>query len=285
MKPILITLLLVALTTGCLKDIRPDRIEGATEPNAEMKGRALLDRAAKTQGVENFRRHPTYQMVIHDEWKGFVARAGNPWPQSEVDVRLSYRTNSFDGRAEFLSGKKSGATWGLQAWRTYEIEPGGDATFKKNNDAKFIIPAIQYLTEFVFRDHRDKVVSYAGATVIDGSTYERVYVTWGSMEPSKQHDQYVAYIDQKTGMLSKLEYTIREFASFVQGTVHYDDFREIDGVLLPMTQSITGKPTHSPDKYLHRISVKEFTFGVPSVESFCVDGSLAPVGDRKLAQK
>ena len=103
------------------------------------------------------------------------------------------------------------------------------------------------------------------------------------MEPSRQHDQYVAYIDPSTGLIRKLQYTLREFARFVQFTMHYDDYVEVAGVKIAQQQSLTGKPDDSPDKFMHRITVKHVEFGTPPATTFVVDEGLPVLGDQKLA--
>jgi hypothetical protein len=104
------------------------------------------------------------------------------------------------------------------------------------------------------------------------------------MKPSNDHDQFVAYIDAKTGMLAKLHFTIRDFAGFAVGKMHYSDFREIAGIKIPFQESITDTPTDSPDDYLHRFMISKVEFGVPSLETFQVDKAITLIGDKKVAQ-
>lgn len=284
MSRLLVATLLIA-ASGCLADIRPEPLNAVETPSAqlEQRGRDLLRTAATAHGAAAFAGYDTYELEVEDHWKGLLGRAGNPWPDNLAHIALHYRANSFDGRATFLGGKKEGWTWGMQSWKTYEASPDGEVRFKKNKDARFILAAVQYLNEFVFRDHRDNVVAYGGTETLDGVRYEKVYVTWTSMEPSKQHDQYVAYIEPATGLVRKLHYTVREYAGFIQATMHYDDFVEVSGVMVPSRQSITTKPSDSADDYLHRITVKKAQFGTPPVSTFVVDEGLGLIGDQKLA--
>jgi len=201
----------MVLASGCTADIRPDafaKVERVS-PDVEQRGRALLARAAEVHGAASFGAKQTYTMVIHDEWRG-IARMMNPWPEHDVDVRLSYRSGSFDARAEFLSGEEEGKTWGMQAWKTYTAGAGEEPMFEQHDDAAFILPAIQYLNEFVFRSHDDQLVSYLGTEEIRGKTYERVFVTWESLTPSASADQYIVYIDPDTGRVDKIGYTVRD---------------------------------------------------------------------------
>jgi hypothetical protein len=287
MSKVLLIFICALVVGGCRADIRPDSIAELKTPSqtAEQRGRELLQHAANLQGVDAFQSHQTYQLTATDNWQGLMPRAINPWPDREANLRLSYRGGSFDARAEFLKGEKKGWTWGLQSWRAYEISPTGEVSFQKNDDASFILPALQFLTEFIFRDHKDNVVSYAGDETINGTTYNRVYVTWNDMEPSDDHDQFVAYIDAKTGMLRKLHFTIRDFAGFAEGTMHYADFREMAGIKIPFQESITDTPTDSPDDYLHRFTISKVEFGVPSLETFQVDKTITPIGDKKVTQR
>ena len=275
---------LAAVAVGCRSDIRPDALRGIEQPSAgaEQRGRAMLARAAQVHGAEAFRAHEAYTMTVRDEWRG-MATMLNPWPADEVHVELSFRSNTFDARARFLEGDLSGSVWGMQSWRTYEEVPGKARRFVDNDDARFILPAIQYLAEFVFRDHSGQVVAALDPIEIDGARYERVFLTWSSLEPSDDHDQYIVYLEPKTGRVAKIEYTVRDMMSMATGAIHFEEYARVEGVLVPMRQSVTFAAVDSPDSYAHRITVERVMFGEPGVDAFVVDDGLDALGDEKVS--
>lgn len=269
--------------SGCLADIRPRDFQEVKEVSAsdEARGRELLERAAKAHGIEKFSQIQTYTMRVRDQWRGVMPRMLNPWPDHEVDVRLSYRAGSFDGRAEFLDGSLRGHTWGLQSWRAYQVDEEQALAFEPNGDAEFILPAIQYLNEFVFRDHSSQIVTYMGRREVSGKSYEAVFVTWDGLSPSKHTDQYIAYIDPDTDRVDKLYFTVRDQMKMATGAIHYEDVRDVDGVLFAFKQYVTLNVDQEPEAYAHLISVSSVELDAVEASVFSVNDELSELGDVK----
>lgn len=187
---------------------------------------------------------------------------------------MSYRIGTFDARATFPSGKKKGAAWGLRDSKTYEMSREGQLAYTKNEDARFILAALQYQFEFPLRASEAELVEYAGRREVNGRTYETVFVTWGSRDAHKNADQYVAYINPQTGRLEKLEHTIRDFANFATSVVHYGDFHSFDGVTLPMTMTINGKVEDEDGTgYMHRVEIEPNSVRLGGSSALTVDPS------------
>lgn len=271
-------------TMACTADIRPDQLKDKLKPDKHdaTRGRALLQQAAQAHGVDTFNKVATYEMTLEDRWVGVMGKMGNPWPEDIVRVKLAYRARSFDGRATFLNTDHKGTVWGMQSWKTYEIRPKQTRpTFTDNDDARFILPAIQYLTEFIFRDHSKNVVSYAGSETLHGTKYERVFITWSSLEPSDKHDQYMIYINPKTKRVEKIFYTVRDFMDMATGAIHFEDMRNVNGVWFPFKQSVTTDVSDKPSEFMHRITLKQVTINAPTVDTFEVNAKLRAMGDEK----
>lgn len=276
-------LALLFTLAGCAADLRPDSLKLRSQPRAhdEEKGRALLARAAQQQGAQAWSQHQAYTLVLRDQWSGLMPKLLNPWPSSDVRVRVSFRANSFDARAEFLSGDEAGLIWGLQSWKTYEAEPGQPIKFKDNDDAAFILPALQYLMEFIFREHGEQLVVYAGAEVVRGKRYERVFLTWRSLEPSDEVDQYMVYLDGESGRAEKIFYTVRDMMDAATGAIHFDDWRVIDGISVPFRQRVTFDVHDDPADYAHMVTIESITWGTPTPTTFFVDPKLSKMDDAK----
>ncbi|MEO1272630.1 MAG: hypothetical protein AAFX99_31465, partial [Myxococcota bacterium] len=203
--------------------------------------------------------------------------------EDDVWVDVYFRSNSFDARADFLEGELKGQSWGLQSWRSYVIDAQGQTHFVDNDDIAFILPAIHYLQEFSFRALDHTVVAYMGTETIDGVKWERVMVTWGLLAPNLEHDQYVAYIHPESGRVEKIQYTVRDIMRIMTGTIHFSDFREVDGLWLPFTQAITLDPDGDPDtEFAHRITVQEMVLDPVPVAFFRQDQALGQVGNAKV---
>lgn len=270
--------------SACTASLRPATVAvSPPDVEAEARGRQILARAADKHGMKAYRRTQTLSYRMQDHWQGLLAILGNPWPDAQVDLMMTFRTGSFDGRAELLSGEARGEVWGLQAWKSYKARPGEAAVFEADDDLRFILPAVQYLLEFPFRAQGAEIISYAGEAEVAGRTYELVFVTWGDYEAHTGADQYVAYVDKETGLIRKVQYTVREFARFAVGTIHYDDLRDVGGLVLPMTQTVTGAPDDDLEDYLHRMTLVPDSVRLNEVprERLIVDVNLPTLGDEK----
>ncbi len=139
------------------------------------------------------------------------------------------------------------------------------------------------MNELAFRNHDDKVIAALAPIEIRGRTYARVFMTWDSLEPSDVHDQYVFYLDQASGRLEMVEYTVRDIMGMATGVMQFEDYEDFGGVLMSTKQSLTVSTTDSPDAWVHRIEVSGVTWDEPGVEAFEVDDGLPVLGDEKLA--
>lgn len=244
------------LTLGCLADIRPD---GLTDD--EARGRAMLEAAAEAAGgLERWDAVEGSVVVMADTWPRPYGLF-SPWPEAHQTVSMTSIHHSFDTRVDFLDGGKAGWSWGISDWETWEVKPGEAAGWAKNSDAAFILPTMHYFLELPFRVLEAPIARYAGPESIGGVAYERVFVTWESVSPNREFDQYVIYIDPDTERIAKVHYTVREISGFVTGTMHFGDMREVDGVWFSFDMVVTVAPDDALDDYLHRAVVESLTLG------------------------
>lgn len=279
------TILFVAalVLSGCLADLRPAQLkeEAALPGDSAVKGRALIERAAEVHGLSNWSGHDTYEIVGTDVWQGLLGKAGNPWPHHEVDLTLQFVRGNFDGRAEFRNGEVAGTAWGMQSFETYEEDESGKREFVDNDDARFILAAYHYFFEFPERMRAAPVVHAVGKRDIRGKEYEVVFVSWG-IEPSGEYDQYLVFIDPATGRIEKTQYTLRDFAGFAKGAMHFGDYREVGGALVPFRQTVTFDIDDDPEKFAHQLTVDSVTLDAAPVHAIAPDPSLPRIGDAKI---
>lgn len=266
-------------------------------PDSERRGRELLDGLAERHGLTAWKRHVTMEVLGRDSWPG-----GGPWwPDATQRFRTQALLGTFTSRAELLDGPARDEVWGIQAWAPYKKKAGGTVpTFLSQTDRAitFYLPTLQYFNELPFRLRSAPVVRDAGDSRHRGRRYQRVLVTWGTPEPRPDHDQYVLWIDRETGLLSMVRYTLRDglawmppgqarlFRSVMLGTMHYEDYRDVDGVMVPFVQTVVLPPpelTRYPlrEHYFHRIEVEEAHFDTVPREALLPDPPRGEPGDRK----
>jgi len=231
----------------------------------------ILDKAWKAQGMDQLSNFKTYSFHGKDIWKGMLGSMGKVWKDKKSELEFKYRINTFDAQVHFLDGKDKGTSSGLQNWDFYDIENEqiifSDKNKKKNRRKVFGIAAYQYFTEMIDRLKNAPIVSYAGEKEFRGQKYDLVFCTWHKAEPHMEHDQYIAWINKKTGLMDFTQYTIRE--SYLKppgykkigGAVEFTDFREIEGVKVPHQQIVYAiKMRKNPNKNLHELLISDFQF-------------------------
>lgn len=249
--------LTVLLTTGCLADIRPATITDA----APGDGRAIMAAAAEAHGgLDAWSARDTLTVEYIDTWKG-AASLLSPWPERRpLTIRHDLDLHTFNSEVEFLDGRDPGLRWGISEWQTWSQEAGGERKDRADKSIRFILPTMHYFVEFPYRLLEAPIILDAGPATIGQTTYDTAFLTWESTEPSRQWDQYIVYIDPDTGRIAKASYTVREIGGMVKGTIHFADYREIDGAWLPHRMTVTTNPEDDLTDYLHEVVVEGYTF-------------------------
>lgn len=275
---------------SCIADIRTATIkkEGIT-PDNEKKGKAILDQVWERQGMEAFTAHSVYSYKGQDTWQGMLGKMGKLWADNQTQLEFKYAINTFDGKATFLDGKRTGTSVGLQSWEYYEQAPGAEVEFmKKEKRAVFGLAAFQYFNEMPDRLIRVPIISFAGEKTFRGNTYDQVFVTWHKPEPHKENDQYLMWVNQKTGMVDYVVYTLRDNylkmpgGKTFYGSIEYGDYKTIDGAEVSHKHTVYLKmPKKKESKNLHQLIVTDFQFDDFEAAELYPNSKLAKLGDTK----
>jgi len=286
-KLIILTSTLV-LIIGCRSDIRTKLVKNEKLSTDHVaKGKAILESAWKAQGFNKLHNHQVYSYQAYDVWKGVMGTVGKLWPDKKMTMDFKYEIGSFNGQVQYASSKHKGQIKGLQNWNYYEID--SDTTFMKPNPkVQFGLSAFQYFTEMIDRLKNAPIVVYAGEDEMRGVKYDLVLCTWNSLEPSKHVDQYIAWINKKTGLMDFTQYTIRENylnmpgAKILYGGVEYSNLKSVDGLLIPHTQTIYAfNLKDNTKRFIHKLDISNFEFDAFPVEELQIDKTIARGGDFK----
>ncbi len=281
--------------THPLADLRRE-IPEIDQASAETRGRALMQASAEAHGLTAWRRYQTHSVEARDLWL-----AESWWPEREQGLRLHFLSGTFTSQAQLLDGAGMGQLWGIQAWTPYRQEHFEAPLLALDGPApeiSFYLPSLHYFAELPFRLLEAEHLIYQGKAKLHGKTYERVLATWGAPQPNARHDQYMLWINSETKLIEMARYTVRDAAdlrngfqkklmqSLAMGTIHFEDYRKVEGVWLPYVHTITLQPpelTRFPlDKnYFHRLEIQDIQFDAVSPELLCPLNLEAEPGDRK----
>lgn len=253
-----------AATGGPLADLRPDVITEAPQPEREAKGRALLDSAWRAAGGEQTLDHDTVSFTFEDTWVG-VGTLFNPWPDDAQRARITQRVHSFDSRVELENGPAADTTWGITDGRGW-TEQSGAATPSDDPDLLFMLPTVHYFVEMPQRFTEAPIARFVEERTIRGRTYDVVFVSWETPLAHDAHDQYLVHIDQETGRVGIVHYTVRAIGRFVTGVGHLLDQREVDGVWIPHRMPVTTAVDADPADHLHEMLLSDVRWDAEPVE-------------------
>ena len=240
-------------------DIRPDSIGLEPDPVLEKKGRDALQAAFDAHGGAEAllsRKTATFQMT--DTWVG-MGTLFNPWPDDAQRVTMSTVIHTFDSEALLHNGPEAGVTWGITSGRTWR-RINGVKTMGQDPDIQFILPTSQYFLELPQRLTEAGIVQFVGEEEVRGVRYDVVFATWTTLAANPDYDQYRVYINQQTGRIDKVWYTVRELGGLFTGICHLDNHQETDGYWVPFTLSVTAAIDDDPDDYIHRMELSYFNF-------------------------
>lgn len=275
---------------GCMADLRTSLVkkEGLTDQHV-AKGKELLEKAWKKQGFDKLDGRQVYSYNGQDTWQGAMGRMGKIWPELKADLHFKYKIGTFDGQANFENGARKGDFVGLQNWNYYEGSTEGDIEFQpQDKRITFGLAAFQYFGEMIGRLKEAPIISYAGKGTMKGKSYDLVFCTWNTPKPHQNADQYIAWINEETGLMEYTQYTIRENylkmpgGRMFFGGVEFGDFRNIDGVLIPHEHTVYAlKLKEKKSKNLHQLLISDFEFDNFDPEDLRPNKNIEQGGDFK----
>ncbi len=259
--------------SGCkIADISIETNSKLTDQESELKATKLLQKVIRLQNFNKLDSSITYSFTANDHWPGLLGKMTKLWPDQSTNFQFNYNFNTFDGQAHFLDGEKEGDLIGLQSWNFYERKRDEPSITKKPNDNHqshvFGLAVFHYFVELPYRLSNAPYKRYYGEAAIRDQKYDLVFVSWIDENPHPEYDQYIVYINRKTGLLDYCIYTLRDNKNPLTrnkyGSIAYVNYQDFDGfrVATDMPIMIDDGVLHTPlENYFHKISIKDFSLG------------------------
>ncbi|MEO0604831.1 MAG: hypothetical protein AAF211_25590, partial [Myxococcota bacterium] len=257
------TALVLSLTAcGGLVDIRPDALKGEIDPAVQEDGarrfRALLDVHG---GMETWEGLASVETTFRDEWTNWLFFQVTPYAENNQRASLTSNLHGFpDSRIEFLEGEGTGEVWTAKGTTIVRERDGETERTQAWGDAFFavFVQNPEFMIATPFRLATADKYAYVGTRSWKGTDHDVVMLSWGDFAPQERVDQWLLYIDPRTGRLAATEFTVRMSGGSQTGFYHFHDYTVTDGLLL----------AHAMDAYLdkddetpvHRYRFDDFTF-------------------------
>jgi len=258
-------------------DLRNDSVK--KDPQV-AKAKVLMQEMAESHMIENWDSISTYTVRYQEEMYGFLGKFSNPFPEEKSLFDLSYIPNTYDGRLTFVNGKNEGKSWGIQSWKTYSATKNSEPVFADDANITFWVPTYQYFIEFPKRILNANAFGYVGEQTINNVMCEGVIASWNTIEPQRDIDQYLIWLNKATKRIVKLEYTVRDQYNFVVGAAYFNDYKDFDGILLP-TKLPVGSNLLAEGELLHQMDIINFTKNTLTQKELRPIQNLKAGGDEK----
>lgn len=265
----------ILVASACLQDVRPPELRGGIDSARATRGaRALEATTNRLGGLDRWRKlgdaEAGLTIRFHSRFWEWVA---NIWPRLPQSTRFYWVTGRDDVRADLLEAGRVSETWGVQNWVAYSGAPGEPLRFEKNEQVNFLLPTIKFFLSAPFLLSKGEILADAGEENIHGRLYRRIFVTWTGAAPRPDFDQYLIYVNARTGLVDYLHFTVREKNPFAYCTTVLENYREVNGVRFPTlikNHFQTAVRAASPDNLSFSIEVDSLRFGRPRTASFYV---------------
>lgn len=275
---------------SCLSDLRNESVKtDPIEPEKVTKGKEILHEAWVSQGMDKLAEHKVYSFSATDTWQGMMGKMGKLWPNAQAKLEFKYAIGTFDSKVTYLDGDRQGVSAGLQSWNYYEIENGNTQFLDMNKRVRFGLSAFQYFTELADRLKQADVIVYGGREMKEGKTYDIVFVSWNTLQPHQEHDQYKLYINTESKVIDFASYTLRENylkmpgGGLFYGTMKFKDWHTIDGIKIPFSQIVfLNDADEDESKNVHHLVIDEFQFDSFDKSELYPNNEIKILGDMKI---
>jgi len=283
----LVLILLLGLGSCKLADIRTTTLKKGE--STKENGRTLLEESINTMGYDNLQNFENYSVKSVFNWKPLWSMMPmNALPGNKnKEIEFHFSTNSFDGRVDYLEGRKKGDYHGLQSWQSYQSVNEKPVKFEKDKRRSWGLASYHYMIEAPVRLLNAPIIKYAGTKSMYGKEYDLVFASWGSEKANKQHDQWLVYINKETKFIDLTQLTIRDFflpfpRNMAHGTVQYLSRTNVDGIHLPSEVSIQLLKPKKQKKYVYKFELYDYQFDNLKQDNLYPNPNLQKLGDSKI---
>lgn len=243
-----------------LADLRPPILANAgSNPELKRKAHQILENPVYPELTpDEWKNYKSVQFILTDIWKSKFVRFFTPIKEDEQRLRVYLDFERDAMEVEFLSGPKKGFIIGLSKKEPYQIASDTGKVYTGDDEVRVYLESLRLYITLPWNLKKFPIALYAGSSRILGSEYETIYFTSVQVEASPDVDQYVAYLDKKTGALEWIEFTYRELFSFYRGILKFGYYEPWNDKQYPRRITILDK--FGDSDFVHEIRIERMEF-------------------------
>jgi len=235
----ILLLLLVISSCSTANLISKETMVGLQPPETDMNVNQLRhDIATTIDPSGTYQTASSMEVVATDTWDSTIVRWLTPLDRNVQRFRafLKLRHNGIE--FTFLDGDQTGEIIGFDG-QSYRYA-GKRKQYEESAAISLYLDPLQRYLEWPCTLVNDPNLTLLGSRSINGTPYWIAYVTEGDTTRLDQHDQFLVYINKKRKTVDYIEFTMRKLMDSYRGVVHYKDFKEVQGVVMPFWIGIAG---------------------------------------------
>ncbi|MEM6807426.1 MAG: hypothetical protein AAF696_38865 [Bacteroidota bacterium] len=239
-----VTALGIFQTPLFLSDIRPEELKG--DYTLTHSGKFYLEKAQSAHGMDVWLKQDSISFEIHQHIQDALAKFKlAPGEKSEPQYHM----------ISFPKNRQASYYESIKTEPSYFIACDDKGTYKKidrslsygHSNIHFFYYAIQHLLEFPFEMGTADILEYIGEDEMNNQSYELVFASWESLKPSLEYDQYIIWVNKKTGLIDRFDATGRDIMPFAKARVDFEYPMAKEELILPNFARVrTASPEERP---------------------------------------
>jgi len=223
------------MTMGCsIADLSTDNVKNQdAQPDLREKAITILERSLNARGgYDIYKSFDSVRLKGADVWHSNFVRLFTPVTEQEQEFEVIFATAGGTIKYIFLNGKRKGQYIGLENGKTYRATKE-KREFTDSSKIRVYLEPLTHYFQWPYKLFESPVLLYAGEENIENESYHLIFASSGGVTASPEHDQYVIYINKKTYHVDYIDFTLRSLFESYKGTLHYGDFRTVQGLVVP----------------------------------------------------
>jgi hypothetical protein len=205
---------------------------------------------------QRYQKGTTLRVTGSDMWESTFIRWMTPLDENAQKFQAQLKLYHQGIEYMFLNGKQKGQTIGFDG-QSYRYV-GTQKSYEESSSIALYLGPLQSYFEWHQTLLRRSALELIGTKRIKNVQYLICYVTEGSTQALDKYDQYLVYINTKSNRIDYIEFTMRKLMKSYKGVVHYQNYKMVQGILMPFWIGIADNLLHP--HFDHYFVLESITF-------------------------
>ena len=251
---------ILIMLMGCsTADLSTDNVRNQdTQPDLREKAIRIYERSLNARGgFKTYKSFDSIRLRGTDLWHSSFVRFFTPVTEQEQKFEVVFATKGNEISYIFLNGTREGQAIGIENGKTYRVIEK-EKEFSDSSKIRIYLEPLTHYFQWPYKVFESPLLLYAGEDNIANQSYHLIFASSGGVAASPEHDQYVIYVNKKTHQVDYIDFTLRSLFQSYKGTLHYRDFRTVQGLVVPFF--IGASDTVENQDYVHEFLFSEIQF-------------------------